>query len=38
MAVKEPKSYINVKTKKMAYSGHVFRGSSGITALFDVGR
>ena len=33
MAEKEPRFYKNIARQKMAYVGHVLRGSSGLNAL-----
>ena len=33
MAEKEPQFYKNIAIQKMAYAGHVLRGSSGLNAL-----
>jgi len=33
MAEKEPRFYNNIARQKMAYAGHVLRGSSGLNAL-----
>ena len=33
MAEKEPRFYKNIARQKMAYAGHVLRGSSGLNAL-----
>ena len=33
MAEKEPRFYENIARQKMAYAGHVLRGSSGLNAL-----
>ena len=33
MAEKEPRFYKNIARQKIAYAGHVLRGSSGLNAL-----
>jgi len=36
MAEKEPRFYKNIARQKIAYAGHVLRGSSGLNALLII--